>query len=99
MELKLYHETEDSRSLLALHIEEDRMSYYDKNENLIFTASYESIDVIRLERNGFNLAISIDRFEAEIELINLEYIDNMFDRIASFLEAHASDKCDFLDCY
>lgn len=99
MELKLYYETEDSRSLLALHFEEDRLSYYDKNENLIFTASYEAIDIVRLERTYFNLAISIDRFEAEIEIIDLEYIDNMFDRIASFLKAHASDKCDFLDCY
>lgn len=57
------------------------------------------MDIVRLERTYFNLAISIDRFEAEIEIIGLEYIDNMFDRIASFLEAHASDKCDFLDCY
>lgn len=31
--------------------------------------------------------------------MDLEYFDNMFDRIASFLEAHASDKCDFLDCH
>lgn len=99
MELKLYHETEDIRSLLALHFEEDRMSYYDKNENLIFTASYESIDSIRLERYSFNMLFVIGRFEAEIETMDLEYIDNMFDRIASFLEVHASGKCDFFDCY
>lgn len=99
MELKLYYKTEDSRSLLALHFEEDRLSYYDKNENLIFTESYEAIDIIRLERTYFNLAISIGRFEAEIEIMDLEYIDNMFDRIASFLEVHTSGKCDFFDCY
>ena len=99
MELKLYHETEDSQSLLALHFEEDRLSYYDKNENLIFTTNYESIDVIRLERNGFNIFIEIGRFEAEIEIMDLTYIDNMFDRIASFLEVYTADKCDFLDRY
>lgn len=98
MELKLYHETEDSRSLLALHFEEDRLSYYDKDENLIFTAKYETIDIIRLERNCFNILIELGRFEAEIEIMDLEYIDNMFDRIASFLEVHASGKCDFFDC-
>lgn len=99
MELKLYYETEDGRSLLALHFEEDRLSYYDKDENLIFTAKYEAIDVIRLERNGFNVLIEIGRFEADIEIMGLEYIDNMFDRIAAFLEAYTSGKCDFFDCY
>ena len=99
MELKLYHETEDSRSLLALRLEEDRLSYYGKDENLIFTAKYEIIDSIRLERNYFNILIEIGRFEAEIEIMDLEWIDNMFDKIASFLEVYTADKCDFLDCY
>lgn len=99
MELKLYHETEDSRSLLALHFEEDRLSYYDKNENLIFTANYESINKIRLERYDFNLNIDVYTLEANIELTYLEFVDDMFDRISAFLESYASGKCQFKDCY
>lgn len=99
MELEIYHKTEDDRGSVALHFEEDQLSYYDKNENLIFMADYTSIDVIRLERNYLNILIKIGRFEAEIELMDLEYIDNMFDKIASFLEVYTADKCDFLDCY
>ena len=99
MELKFYHETEDSRSLLALHFEEDRLSYYDKNENLIFTSNYESINKIRLERYDFNLNIDVYTLEANIELTYLEFVDDMFDRISAFLESYASDKCQFKDCY
>lgn len=97
MELKLYHETEDSRSLLALHFEEDRLSYYDKNENLIFKSTYASINKIRLERYDFNLNIDVYTLEANIELTYLEFVDDMFDRISAFLESYASDKCQFKD--
>ena len=100
MELRIYHQPDKHEHVsLALHFEEERVSYFDRDGSLIFKADYSSINCIRLERNDFNLNIDIHAFEANVELIDLEYLDDTFDRIAAFLEAHASDKCCFDDCY
>ena len=100
MELRLYHQRDESGHIsLALQFEEDRLSYFDRDGSLVFKADYSSINKIRLERYDFNLRIDIYAFEANIELIDLEYTNDMFDRIATFLEAYASDKCLFDDCY
>ena len=100
MELRLYHEQDENDHIsLALQFEEDSLSYFDRDGSLIFKADYSSINEIRLERNDFNLRIDICAFEANIELIDLEFLDDMFDRISAFLEAYASDKCEFKDCY
>ena len=100
MELRIYHQPdENGHTSLALQFEEERVSYFDHDGSLIFKADYSSINCIRLERNDFNLNIDIYAFEANVELIDLEYLDDTFDRIAAFLESHASDKCHFDDCY
>lgn len=100
MELRLYHQQDENGHIsLALQFEEDRLSYFDFDGSLIFKANYSSINKIRLERYDFNLRIDIQVFEANIELIDFEYTTDMFDRISAFLEAHASDKCQFQDCY
>lgn len=100
MELRLYHAPDENDNVsLALRFEEDGLSYFDRDGSLIFKANYSSINKIRLERYDFNLRIDIQVFEANIELIDFEYTNDMFDRIAAFLEAHASDKCQFQDCY
>ena len=100
MELRLYHAPDENDNVsLALQFEEDRLSYFDREGNLIFKADYSSINKIRLERYDFNLRIDIYAFEANVELTYLEFLDDMFDRIAAFLESHASDKCLFDDCY
>lgn len=100
MELRLYHQPDEHEYVsLALQFEEERVSCFDNDGSLIFKADYSSINCIRLERNDFNLNIDIYAFEANVELIDLEYLDDMFDRIAAFLEAYASDKCRFDDCY
>jgi len=100
MELRLYHQQDESGHIsLALQFEEEGLSYFDRDGSLIFKVDYSSINCIRLERNDFNLNIDIYAFEANIELIDLEYTNDMFDRIAVFLEAYASDKCPFDDCY
>ncbi len=100
MELRLYHQPDEhTRVSLALHFEEERVSYFDHDGSLIFKADYSSINCIRLERHDFNLNVDIYAFEANIELIDLEFLDDMFDRIAAFLESHTSDKCRFDDCY
>ena len=100
MELRLYHRQDESGHIsLALQFEEDCLSYFDQDGSLIFKATYSSINKIRLERYDFNLRIDIYAFEANIELIDLEYTNDMFDRIVVFLEAYASDKCPFDDCY
>ena len=100
MELRLYHQQDENGYIsLALQVEEDSLSYFDRDGSLVFKADYSSINCIRLERHEFNLNIDIYAFEANIELIDLEFLDDMFDRIAAFLEAHASDKCRFDDCY
>lgn len=100
MELRLYHTPDKNDNIsVALQFEEDGLSYFDRDGNLIFKAAYSSINEIRLERYDFNLRIDIQVFEANIELIDIEYTTDMFDRIAAFLEAHASDKCHFEDCY
>lgn len=100
MELRLYHEQDENDHIsLALQFEEDGLSYFDRDGSLIFKATYSSINKIRLERYDFNLIIDVYAFEANIELIYLEYTTDMFDRIAAFLEAYASDKCLFDDCY
>lgn len=99
-ELRLYHQRdENDRISLALQFEEDCVSYFDRDGSLIFKATYSSINEIRLERYDFNLRIDIYAFEANIELIDLEYTNEMFNQIAAFLEAHTSDKCQFQDCY
>ena len=100
MELRLYHAPDENGNVsLALQFEEDGLSYFDRDGSLVFKADYSSINKIRLERYDFNLRIDIYAFEANIELIDLEYTNDMFDRIAAFLESHASDKCLFDDCY
>lgn len=100
MGLRLYHAPDENGNVsLALQFEEDGMSYFNRDGSLIFKADYSSINKIRLERYDFNLRIDVYAFEANIELIDLEFLDDMFDRIAAFLEAHASDKCHFNDCY
>lgn len=100
MELRLYHAPDENDNVsLALQFEEDRLSYFDLEGNLVFKAEYSTINEIRLERYDFNLRIDIYAFEANIELIDLEYTNDMFNRISAFLEAHASDKCHFDDCY
>lgn len=100
MELSLYHQQDESGHIfLALQFEEEGLSYFYRDGSLIFKADYSSINCIRLERHDFNLSIDIYAFEANVELIDLEYLDDMFDRIAAFLEAYASDKCPFDDCY
>lgn len=100
MELRLYHQQDESGHIsLALQFEEDCLSYFDRDGSLIFKAEYSSINKIRLERYDFNLRIDIYAFEANIELIDLEFVDDVIDRIAVFLEAYASDKCQFDDCY
>ena len=100
MELRLYHAPDENDNVsLALQFEEDRLSYFDREGNLVFKAEYSSINEIRLERYDFNLRITVGPLEVNVELIDLEYLDDMFDRIAAFLEAHASDKCRFDDCY
>lgn len=103
MELRLYHQQDENGHIsLALQFEEDGLSYFDRDGSLIFKADYSSINKIRLERYDFNLRIDIFAFEANIELIDLidlEYTNDMFDRIAVFLETYASDKCLFDDCY
>lgn len=100
MELRIYHQQDKNGHIsLALQFEEDSLSYFNRDGSLVFKADYSSINRIRLERNDFNLRIDIYAFEANIELIDLEFEDDMFDRIAAFLEAYASDKCQFQDCY
>lgn len=100
MELRIYHQQDENGHIsLALQFEEVGLSYFDREGNLVFKADYSSINEIRLERYDFNLRIDIYAFEANIELIDLEYTNDMFDRIATFLEAYASDKCPFDDCY
>ena len=100
IELRLYHAPDENDNIsLALRFEEDGLSYFDREGNLVFKAAYSSINEIRLERYDFNLRIDIYAFEANIELIDLELLDDMFDRLSAFLEAHASDKCHFDDCY
>ena len=100
MELRLYHQQDENGHIsLALQFEEGCLSYFDRDGSLVFKADYSSINRIRLERNDFNLRIDIYAFEANIELLDLEFEDDMFDRIAVFLEAYASDKCLFDDCY
>lgn len=100
MELRIYHQQDKNGHIsLALQFEEDCLSYFDHDGSLIFKADYSAINKIRLERYDFNLRIDIYAFEANIELIDLEYTNDMFDRIAVFLEAYASDKCPFDDCY
>ena len=100
MELRLYHAPDkDDNVSLALNFKEDRLLYFNETGKLIFKALYSEINSIRLERYDFNLRIDIYAFEANIELIDLEFLDDMFDRIAAFLEANASDKCHFEDCY
>lgn len=100
MELRLYHAPDENDNVsLALQFEEDRLSYFDREGNLVFKAAYSSINEIRLERYDFNLRIDIQVFEANIELTYLEFLDDMLDRIAEFLESHASDRCHFDDCY
>lgn len=100
MELRIYHQQDKNGHIsLALQFEEDGLSYFDQDGSLIFKADYSSINRIHLERYDFNLRIDIYAFEANIELIDLEYTTDMLDRIAVFLEAYASDKCLFDDCY
>lgn len=100
MELRLYHAPDENDNVsLALQFEEDGLSYFDRDGSLIFKSAYSSINKIHLERYDFNLRIDIYAFEANIELIDLEYTTDMFDRIATFLEEYASDKCQFQDCY
>jgi len=100
MELRLYHQQDESGHIsLALQFEEEGLSYFDRDGSLIFKADYSSINKIHLERYDFNLRIDIYAFEANIELIDLEFVDDIFDRIAVFLEAYASDTCLFDDCY
>lgn len=100
MELRIYHQPDENGHVsLALQFEEERVSYFDRAGSLIFKADYSSINCIRLERHDFNLRIDIYAFEANIELIDLEYLGDTFDRISAFLEAYASDKCRFDDCY
>lgn len=100
MELRIYHQRDESGHIsLALQFEEDGLSYFDRDGSLIFKADYSAINKIHLERYDFNLRIDIYAFEANIELIDLEFEDDMFNRIAVFLEAYASDKCPFDDCY
>lgn len=99
MELRLYHKRdEDDQTSLALSFKEDRLLYFTENCKLIFKALYSEIDSIRLERLDFNLRITIGALEVNIELIDIEYTTDMFDRIAAFLEAYSSDKCQFQDC-
>lgn len=100
MELRIYHQRDENGHIsLALQFEEDCLSYFDHDGSLVFKAEYSSINEIRLERYDFNLRIDVYAFEANIELIDLEYLDDTFDRIAAFLETFASDKCRFDDCY
>ena len=100
MELRLYHKRdEDDQISLAISFKEDRLLYFTETGKLIFKVLYSEIDSIRLERLDFNLRITIGLLEVNIELIDLDYLDDMFDRISAFLEAHASDKCHFDDCY
>ena len=100
MELRIYHQQDENGHIsLALQFEEDSLSYFDHDGSLVFKADYSSINKIHLERYDFNLRIDIYSFEANIELIDLEFLDDTFDRIAAFLESHASDKCLFDDCY
>lgn len=100
MELRIYHRQDENGHIsLALQFDEDGLSYFDRDGSLVFKADYSSINEIRLERYDFNLRIDIYAFEANIELIDLEFEDDMFNRIAVFLEAYASDKCPFDDCY
>ena len=100
MELRIYHQQDEHGHIsLALQFEEEGLSYFDRDGSLIFKATYSSINKIHLERYDFNLRIDIYSFEANIELIDLEYLDDTFDRIEAFLESYASDKCRFDDCY
>lgn len=100
MELRLYHKRdEDDQTSLALSFKEDRLLYFNETGKLIFKALYSEIDSIRLERLDFNLRITIGPLEVNVELIDLDYLDERFDRISAFLEAYASDKCQFEDCY
>ena len=100
MELRIYHQPdEDGNVSLALSFKEDRLLYFNETGKLIFKALYSEINSIRLERYDFNLRITIGSLEANIELIDLEYLVDTFDRISAFLEAYASDKCRFDDCY
>ena len=100
MELRLYHAPdEDAQTSLAISFKEDRLLYFNETGKLIFKALYSEINSIRLERYDFNLRITIGPLEVNVELIDLDYLDKMFDRIAAFLEAHVSDKCHFDDCY
>lgn len=100
MELRLYHKRdEDDQTSLALSFKEDRLLYFNETGELIFKALYSEIDSIRLERLDFNLRITIGPLEVNVELIDLDYLDELFDRISAFLEAYASDKCQFEDCY
>lgn len=100
MELRLYHKRdEDDQTSLALSFKEDRLLYFNETGKLIFKALYSEIDSIRLERFDFNLRITIGAFEVNVELLDIEYTADMFDRIAAFLEEYASDKCRFQDYY
>lgn len=100
MELRLYHKRdEDNQTSLALSFKEDRLLYFNETGKLIFKALYSEIDSIRLERLDFNLRITIGPLEVNVELIDLQYTTDTFDRISVFLEEYASDKSQFQDCY
>lgn len=100
MELRLYHtRDEDDQTSLALSFKEDRLLYFNETGKLIFKALYSEIDSIRLERLDFNLRITIGALEVNVELLDIEYTSDMLDRIAAFLGAYTSDKCQFQDCY
>lgn len=100
MELSLYHAPDENDNVhLALQFEEDSLSYFDREGNLVFKAAYSSINEIRLERYDFNLRITVGALESNIELIDLEYLDDMLDLISVFLDTFASDRCPFEDCF
>lgn len=100
MELRLYHQPDEHGHVsLALQFEEDSLSYFDFDGSLIFKANYSSMNCIRLERYDFNLRITVGALESNIELIDLEYLDDMLERISAFLDAFASDQCTFEDCF
>ena len=100
MELRLYHQPDEHGHVsLALQFEEDGLSYFDFDGNLIFKADYSSMNCIRLERYDFNLRITVGALESNIELIDLEYLDDMLDLISVFLDTFASDRCPFEDCF
>ena len=55
MELRVYHQHDEQGLIfLALQFEEDGLSYFDREGDLVFKADYSSINKIRLERYDFN---------------------------------------------